>query len=50
MRGDTQSVPPAPIVIPRARLDATILLPLGAEAGTYEVQLLDDALVGSSRR
>jgi len=43
MRGDAQSPPPAPIDIPRARLDATIVLPLGAEPGTYQVQLLDDA-------
>ena len=43
MRGDTQSPPPAPVVMPRARLDATIVLPLGAEPGTYQVQLLDNA-------
>jgi hypothetical protein len=42
MRGDTQSPPPASVVIPRGRLDATIVLPLGAEAGSYEVRLLDD--------
>lgn len=44
MRGDAQSPPPAPIVIPRARVDATIVLPLGAEAGTYNVQLRDPEL------
>lgn len=44
MRGDAQSPPPAPIVIPRARVDATIVLPLGAEAGTYHVQLRPPAL------
>jgi hypothetical protein len=43
MRGDTQSPPPASVVIPRGRLDATIVLPLGAEPGAYEVRLLDDA-------
>ena len=43
MRGDTQSPPPESIVIPRGRLDATIVLPLGAEPGSYEVRLLDDA-------
>jgi hypothetical protein len=43
MRGDTQSSPPESIVIPRGRLDATIVLPLGAEPGSYEVRLLDDA-------
>lgn len=41
MRGDTQSPPPAPVVIPRARLDATIVLPLGADAGSYELQVRD---------
>lgn len=44
MRGDTQSPPPPPIVIPRGRLDATIVLPLGAEPGVYEVQLRDEAV------
>lgn len=43
LRGDTQSPQPLSIVIPRARLDATIVLPLGAEPGSYEVRLLDDA-------
>lgn len=43
MRGDAQSLPPAPVVIPRARLDATIVLPLGAESGPYEVRLRDEA-------
>ena len=43
MRGDTPSVPPPSIVIPRGRLDATIVLPLGADPGSYEVRLLDDA-------
>lgn len=45
MRGDTQSPPPPPIVIPRGRLDATIVLPLGAEPGIYDVQLRDPALL-----
>lgn len=43
MRGDTQSPPPTPVAIPRARLDATFLLSLGAEPGAYEVRLRDDA-------
>jgi hypothetical protein len=43
MRGDTQSSPPASIVIARGRLNATIVLPLGTEPGSYEVRLLDDA-------
>lgn len=43
MRGAAQSPPPSPIVIPRARVDATIVLPLGAEPGTYEVRLRDKA-------
>ena len=42
MRGDTQSPPPEFIVIPRGRLDATIVLPLGSEPGSYEVRLVDD--------
>ena len=42
MRGDVQSPQPPSTVIPRARLDATIVLPLGAEPGSYEVRLLDD--------
>jgi len=44
MRGDAQGATPPPVAIRRARLGATILLPLGAEAGTYEVQLRDDAV------
>lgn len=44
MRGDAQPPPPSPVVIPRGRLDATILLPLGSEPGTYEVQLRDESL------
>ncbi|MBS1816954.1 MAG: hypothetical protein JSU08_03405 [Acidobacteria bacterium] len=44
MRGDLQSPPPAAIVIPRARLDATIVLPLGTEGGNYDVQLRDERL------
>jgi len=44
MRGDTQSPPPPPIVIPRARLDATILLAIGSDSGAYEVRLRDEAL------
>jgi hypothetical protein len=43
MRGDTQSPPPASVVIPRGRIDATIVLPLGAEPGFYEVRLVDDS-------
>jgi len=42
MRGDTQLPEPVAIVIPRGRLDATIVLPLGAEPGSYEVRLLND--------
>ena len=32
------------MVLPRAQLDVTILLPLGSEAGTYEVRLRDRTL------
>ncbi len=41
MRGETQSPQAPSVTIPRARLDATILLPLGAEAGPYELQVRD---------
>ncbi|MGE3507250.1 MAG: hypothetical protein AB7N65_00010 [Vicinamibacterales bacterium] len=44
MRGDAQSPPPSPIVLLRGQLDATLLLPLGAEPGHYEVRLRDEAL------
>jgi len=44
VRGDAQSPPPSPIALPRGTLDATLLLPLGAEPGHYEVRLRDEAL------
>lgn len=42
-RGDTTAPRQDPITIPRGRLEATILLPLGSEAGRYELQLRDEA-------
>ncbi len=48
MRGDTQPTSPAPIVVPRGRLDATIVLPLGTEAGTYDTQLRDQGLLAGA--
>jgi hypothetical protein len=33
-----------PVSLPRGRLTATILLPVGSEPGTYEVQILDSNL------
>jgi hypothetical protein len=35
---------PDPVVIPQGRVTATILLPVGAEPGEYEIRLLDQDL------
>jgi len=40
-RGDETKKEPEGLVLSRARLKATILLPVGSEAGDYEVQILD---------
>jgi hypothetical protein len=40
-RGDDRARDSAALTLSRARLKATILLPVGAEPGDYEVQLLD---------
>jgi hypothetical protein len=40
-RSDTRTKEPPPLVLSRAQLSATILLPVGSEPGTYDVQLLD---------
>jgi hypothetical protein len=40
-RGDERARDAAALTLSRARLKATILLPVGAEPGDYEVQLLD---------
>jgi uncharacterized protein YceK len=43
LRGDQPGAPPAPspLDLPRARVDATLLLPVGADEGAYELRLLD---------
>ena len=43
-RGDERARDAAALTLSRARLNATILLPVGAEPGDYEVQLLDPNL------
>ena len=43
-RGDERRVEPDPVVIPLGRVSATILLPVGAEPGEYEIRLLDQDL------
>ncbi len=40
-RGDESKKEPEGLVLSRARLKATILLPVGSEPGEYEVQILD---------
>jgi hypothetical protein len=39
-RGERNSPAPQPIRLPRDRLRVTILLPVGSEAGTYELELV----------
>jgi hypothetical protein len=40
-RGDERTKEPSGLVLARARLKTTILLPVGSEPGKYEVQVLD---------
>lgn len=40
-RGDQSRAEPEPLVLPRARVNATLLLPVGADEGPYELRLLD---------
>jgi hypothetical protein len=40
-RGDERTKEPEALALSRARLKATILLPVGSEPGEYEVQILD---------
>jgi hypothetical protein len=40
-RGDERTKEPQELVLSRARLKATILLPVGSEPGEYEVQVLN---------
>jgi hypothetical protein len=41
MRGDERPAEPDPVAMPRGRVAATILLPVGTEPGEYEIRLLD---------
>jgi hypothetical protein len=43
-RGDERRAEPDAVAIPRGRVAATILLPVGAEPGEYEIRLLDQDL------
>jgi hypothetical protein len=43
-RSQEQADERPPVSLPRGRLTATILLPVGSEPGPYEVQLLDSNL------
>ena len=50
-RGGGQALQPHPLVLPATRLDLTIYLPIGSEAGRYEVQFLkkiDDPILKAS--
>lgn len=47
-RGDTSRADPAPLALPRARVDATLLLPVGADEGAYELRLLDADLTAQA--
>lgn len=41
-RGAERSAEPDPVALPRGHVKATLLLPVGAEPGEYEIRLLDD--------
>jgi len=43
-RSDDLAAPVKPLILPRGRLTATILLPAGSQPGPYEVRLIDEAL------
>ncbi len=43
-RSDERTKDAPPLVLSRARLSVTILLPVGSEPGSYDVQLLDSSL------
>ena len=43
-RSESQTADRPPLVLPRARVALTLLLPVGSEAGAYEVQILDTGL------
>ena len=40
-RSEEQRVAAAPLVVPRGRVNATILLPVGSSPGEYDVRILD---------
>ena len=40
-RSEEQKVAAAPLVVPRGRVNATILLPVGSSPGEYDVRILD---------
>ena len=40
-RSEEQRVEAAPLVVPRGRVNATILLPVGSSPGEYDVRILD---------
>jgi hypothetical protein len=40
-RGDPARLDPEPLLLPRARVNSTLLLPVGADTGSYELRLLD---------
>jgi len=40
-RSEEQKVEAAPLVVPRGRVNATILLPVGSSPGDYDVRILD---------
>src|SRR5262249_36085631 len=44
IRGDEKQREPEPVSLPLGRVNATILLPVGSDAGMYEVQVLDSDL------
>ena len=43
-RSEEQKVEAAPLVVPRGRVNATILLPVGSSPGEYDVRILDSDL------
>jgi hypothetical protein len=47
-RSERTEASPEPTSIPRARLSLTMLLPVGMEAGEYDVQILDSSLASKT--
>ena len=41
MRGDAKALEKAVPVLPRRKLELTVVLPFGSEAGTYQFRLVD---------